>query len=138
MIDQSASGARSAAGAARRVGRCQSHAATIAQQMLVANQLAHLVMVPNPPQHSEGDFALEGGRVFDDRKPCFTFSGIGLYRPAVFGTVVRGAKARLAPLLRDAMRTGQVGGELHHGAWEDVGTPERLAELDARLSGNAD
>ena len=110
-------------------------AATIAQQMLAVNQLAHLVMVPNPPQHSEGDFALEGGRVFDDRKPCFTFSGIGLYRPALFGSVVRGTKARLAPLLRAAMLDSRVGGEMHRGAWEDVGTPERLATLNQALTG---
>ncbi len=105
-------------------------AATIAQQMMAANQLAHLVMVPNPAQHSQGDFALEGGRVFDDRNPRFTFSGIGIYRPALFRTVMRGAKAKLAPLLRAAMQDGQVGGELHLGVWEDVGTPERLAALN--------
>ena len=62
-----------------------------------------------------------------------TFSGIGIYRPGLFKDVPRGSKAKLAPLLRAAMRTQQVSGELHAGEWEDIGTPERLAQLDARL-----
>ncbi len=124
-------------------------AITIAQQMSASNALAHLVMVPNPPQHPHGDFALTQGRVDDDATgqtiehstghssggptPRLTFSGIGVYRPALFSSVTRGSKAKLAPLLRAAMRTGQVSGELHSGGWEDIGTPERLAALDAQL-----
>ena len=122
-------------------------AVTIAQQMSASNALAHLVMVPNPPQHPDGDFALTQGRVHDDAAgranaaaqisrhttPQLTFSGIGVYRPALFSSVTRGSKAKLAPLLRAAMRTGQVSGELHSGVWEDIGTPERLAALDAQL-----
>ena len=113
-------------------------AATIALQMRATNALAHLVMVPNPPQHAAGDFALAGARIYDDRQPCLTFSGIGVYRPALFDGVVRGAKAKLAPLLRAAMRTGRVSGEWHGGEWQDIGTPERLAALDARLRATQD
>ncbi len=97
--------------------------------------LAHLVLVPNPPHHPQGDFALHDGRVAERGEPMFTFSGIGLYTPALFAGIERGAKAKLAPLLRAAMRKGAVSGELHTGRWMDVGTPERLAELDRLLSG---
>ncbi|MBI4988414.1 MAG: nucleotidyltransferase family protein [Rhodocyclales bacterium] len=96
---------------------------------------AHLVLVPNPPQHPRGDFALRDDRVSDAGEPKLTFSGIGLYSPALFAGIVRGAKAKLAPLLRAAMGEGAVSGELHAGRWMDVGTPERLAELDRLLSG---
>ena len=129
-----------------------SRATTIAQQMAACNALAHLVMVPNPPQHPAGDFALGAGRISnapgandlgpnnagtDGRThkptPAFTFSGIGVYRPALFNNLTRGSKAKLAPLLRTAITTHQVSGELFTGRWEDIGTPERLAALDAEL-----
>ena len=108
-------------------------APTIAGQMRATNALAWLAMVPNPVQHPKGDFALETGRVRDDSEPRFTFSGIGVYQPTLFAGAERGAKAKLAPLLRAAMATSQVGGELYSGRWEDVGTPERLAALDIKL-----
>ena len=108
-------------------------ALTIAAQMRMTNALAWLVLAPNPSQHPAGDFALDAGTVRDDTQPRFTFSGIGLYDPALFAGVARGTKAKLAPLLRTAMATRQVGGELWFGRWEDVGTPERLAALDAEL-----
>lgn len=95
---------------------------------------AHLVLVPNPPHHPHGDFALHDGNVSDAGDPKLTFSGIGLYDPRLFAGIARGAKARLAPLLRAAMAEGAVSGELHAGLWIDVGTPERLAELDRLLS----
>ncbi|GAB2670753.1 N-acetylmuramate alpha-1-phosphate uridylyltransferase MurU [Arenimonas aestuarii] len=103
--------------------------------------LAHLVLVDNPPHNPEGDFALlEDGSVQPAGEQRLTFSGIGLYRPALFANwrSVIGAAAgaeldpprfRLAPLLRAAMRAGQVTGEHHRGTWTDVGTPERLAAL---------
>ena len=97
--------------------------------------LARLTFVPNPPQHPQGDFVLHQGRVREDGGPRLTFAGIGLYRPALFAGIAPGAKAKLAPLLRTAMREGKVTGELFPGRWMDVGTPERLAELDRLLSG---
>ena len=115
-----------------------ARAATIAEQMMASGALAHLVMVPNPPQHAAGDFALGAGRITDAAAapsvPALTFSGIGVYRPALFNGVTPGAKAKLAPLLRQAMATRQVSGELFSGRWEDIGTPERLTALDAELS----
>lgn len=96
---------------------------------------AHLVLVPNPPQHPEGDFVLQGDRVGEQGGDRCTFAGIGLYRPSLFAGLERGAPARLAPLLRQAMARQRVGGELHRGRWEDVGTPARLQALDEALGG---
>jgi MurNAc alpha-1-phosphate uridylyltransferase len=98
--------------------------------------LAHLVLVNNPPHHAEGDFALEQGRVTipaADTAPPLTFSGIGCYRPELFAGIPLCSKARLAPLLRAAMIQGRVSGEHFPGRWEDVGTPQRLADLDKEL-----
>jgi MurNAc alpha-1-phosphate uridylyltransferase len=95
--------------------------------------VAHLVLVPNPPHHPQGDFALESGRVSDSGEMRYTFSGIGVYRPALFDACPLGAFP-LAPLLRAAMGQGQVTGELYAGTWMDIGTPARLAELDAQLT----
>lgn len=107
---------------------------------------AHLVLVDNPAQHPRGDFALVGDRVHDGREPRLTFAGIALYRPAilrgwrdVIGDVA-GAEAtpprfKLAPLLYAAIARGRVGGQHHAGSWTDVGTPQRLAQLDTRLRG---
>lgn len=96
---------------------------------------AHLVLVPNPPHHPRGDFALRDDKVCAGGGAKLTFSGIGIYDPALFAGIARGAKAPLAPLLRTAMEGGAVSGELHGGRWMDVGTPERLAELDRLLAG---
>jgi len=96
----------------------------------LGENLAHLVLVPNPPHHPDGDFSLAGEAVRADGAPKRTFGGIGLYRPELFDGVARGAKAQLAPLLRAAMAQSKVSGELHSGAWHDVGTPERLAALN--------
>ncbi|MBD3670249.1 MAG: nucleotidyltransferase family protein [Gammaproteobacteria bacterium] len=98
------------------------------------NGLAHLVLVDNPPHHPDGDFALEDGRVHSEGEPRYTFSGIGLYRPELFADCEAGAFP-LAPLLREAMARDQVGGEFYDGLWMDIGTPERLRELETMLAG---
>ncbi len=94
--------------------------------------LAHLVLVQNPPQHPLGDFALQSDRVQRDGESKFTFSGISVLSPRLFTSLPAG-KAPLAPLLRQAMDTGQVSGELLAGHWVDVGTVERLTELDLQI-----
>jgi N-acetyl-alpha-D-muramate 1-phosphate uridylyltransferase len=94
--------------------------------------LAHLVMVDNPAHHPEGDFALDAGRVVQADSGRLTFSGIGVYRHALFAGC-RPGRFPLAPLLRDAMARGEVSGERYGGRWWDVGTPERLAQLDRAL-----
>ncbi len=105
-----------------------------AAMMRNAGALAHLVLVPNPSHHPLGDFALREGKVIERDARMLTFSGIGLYDPQLFAGIARGTRAQLAPLLRAAMNDGRVNGELHAGRWMDVGTPERLAELDRQLS----
>ena len=107
----------------------------IADALRARDLRAHLVLVSNPPHHPCGDFALRDGRVSAEDEPKLTFSGIGLYDPNLFAGIGRGARAKLAPLLRAAMANGAVSGELHAGRWMDVGTPGRLAELDRFLSG---
>ena len=101
---------------------------------LADDDLAHLVLVANPSHHPAGDFALVGGRVVPEGPVRLTFSGIGVYRAALFEGCAPG-RFPLAPLLRSAIATGRVSGELHSGRWTDVGTPERLAELDRVLRG---
>ncbi|HHW4402316.1 TPA: N-acetylmuramate alpha-1-phosphate uridylyltransferase MurU [Aeromonas hydrophila] len=104
---------------------------TLVSQPL-GDDLAHLWLVPNPPQHPSGDFALQEGRVVDT--PAFTFSGVGLYDPAAFAGLTPGAR-KLAPLLRDWMAQGRVGGSLLAGEWRDIGTVARLQALDDQLQG---
>ena len=103
----------------------------LAVRALGAEKLAHLVMVPNPPQHPKGDFCLDGGMVETpvgaDDTPLLTFSGIGIYRPEMFADITRGSRAKLAPLLVAAMAKNEISGELHRGIWLDIGTPDRLA-----------
>lgn len=104
-----------------------------------SGDMAHLVLVDNPAHHPKGDFGLQEGRVINLPPsplslPCsYTFSGIGLYRPSLFASIPRGTKAALAPLLREQIASGRVSGEHHRGIWVDVGTPQRLDELDKQL-----
>lgn len=94
--------------------------------------LAHLVLVDNPRHHRDGDFQLNGGRVSAEGNSRLTFSGIGLYRPELFAGTPQG-RFPLAPLLRTAMEAGRVSGERYRGRWMDIGTVQRLAELDQQL-----
>jgi MurNAc alpha-1-phosphate uridylyltransferase len=105
-----------------------------ASLVLNADDLAHLVMVDNPPQHPQGDFALIGDRLMVDGISKLTFSGVGVYHPNLFVSVKPGEAAKLAPLLKDAMNKGLVTGQYHQGLWHDIGTPERLNALDKQLS----
>ena len=99
----------------------------------LGRRLAHLVLVPNPPWHAAGDFTLDAGGVGNAPAPRYTYAGISVLSPALVAGVVAGQKAQLAPLWRAAAERGEVSGELHAGYWNDVGTPQRLAELKARM-----
>jgi len=113
------------------------------------DDLAQLVLVPNPAHNSRGDFVLNAGRIVEPAREAgkvggrrgageqgarLTFSGVGVYRPELFSGCQDGT-FKLAPLIRSAAREGRVGGELHDGEWMDIGTPERLADLDQRMRG---
>ena len=96
--------------------------------------LAHLLLVPNPVQHPEGDFYLKDSKVTNDPQvgaEKLTFSGIGLYHRDLFKDVELDVPTKLAPLLRKAMAENRVSGEKYTGPWHDVGTPQRLQELNA-------
>jgi N-acetyl-alpha-D-muramate 1-phosphate uridylyltransferase len=100
---------------------------------LETTSLAHLVLVPNPPHNARGDFGLDGDRVVSRDTERATYSGVGLYRPEFFAGCTA-ERFPLLPLLNRAIAAGRVTGELHRGAWSDVGTAERLAQLEARLA----
>lgn len=103
---------------------------------LASGLTAHLVLVDNPEHHPAGDFRLHQGRAFAEGSgPRLTFSGIGAYSPGLFAGIARGAKCPLAALLKPEMARGRVGGEHFRGLWMDIGTPQRLAALDALLAG---
>ena len=102
----------------------------LARLRLASGDLAHLVMVDNPPHHADGDFHLTTtGRLRETGGPRLTYSGIGVYDPGLFAACGSGAFP-LAPLLREAMARDQVSGERHTGQWIDVGTPQRLADIE--------
>ncbi|MHB9796574.1 N-acetylmuramate alpha-1-phosphate uridylyltransferase MurU [Pseudomonas sp. MT3] len=102
---------------------------------LAEGDLAHLVLVDNPGHHTRGDFCLRDGRVSDSREgeSSLTYSGIAVLRPALFHGCEPGA-FKLAPLLRQAMEAGRVSGVQHRGRWVDVGTHERLADVERQLA----
>jgi len=93
----------------------------------------HLVMVPNPPFHPEGDFALNGEVLSLDAGPRFTFGNIGLYDTRMFRDLPRGTRRALRPYYRETIVRGLATGELYEGLWENVGTPAQLEQLDRRL-----
>ncbi len=95
--------------------------------------LMHLVLVDNPSHNPKGDFAIQNNRISNDGEHCLTFSGIGWYRAALFSDCSAGCFS-LAPLLMQAADNGQVSGEYYQGQWMDIGTPQRLSELELLLS----
>lgn len=97
------------------------------------NRLSHLVLVPNPPWHPDGDFTLADGIVGNAAAPRYTYAGISVLSPRLVAGIAAGQKAQLAPLWRAAAERAEVSGELYEGRWSDIGTPARLAELNRRL-----
>ena len=103
-------------------------------QQPLAGDLAHLWLVDNPPQHPQGDFCLQQGRVLD--RPGLTFSGVALYQPTAFADVPCG-KVPLRPWFQRWIAAGRVGGSHLQADWRDIGTPQRLTELDDQLQAGA-
>jgi len=94
----------------------------------------HLVMVPNPPFHPSGDFALEGSQIRRTGPTMLTFGNIGVYDTALLRELPRGVRLKLLPLYHDWIARGLVSGERYDGPWANVGTPADLAALDAALT----
>lgn len=103
-------------------------------ELNLGDRLAHLVLVNNPEHNPAGDFSLQGQVVSNQAELMLTFSGIGYYRPEMFSNIAAGAPAPLAPLLRDLASRSLLSGEHYQGEWLDIGTPERLRQLDTSLS----
>jgi MurNAc alpha-1-phosphate uridylyltransferase len=109
----------------------------LAAYCLRPHEVAHLVLVENPPQHSFGDFQLDDNgwvRSLESGMYGWTYAGLGIYTPAFFAALPEG-KMPLRPLLDAAIRRGQLGGERYRGQWQDVGTPDRLQELNNIVKG---
>ncbi len=118
---------------------CQIDYSTLlpALQRLQTNSdgdLAHLVLVDNPPHHPDGDFFLEQGRLTARGHHKLTFSGIGVYHPDFFNQVAPGIATKLSLLLGQTIPLNKIGGEYYQGMWMDIGTPERLQLLTAQFS----
>ncbi len=104
------------------------------QARQLASARAHLVMVANPAHHAGGDFSLDGKRVIHANcEQTLTYAGISVFSPAFFAGVPSGTVMKLRPLLDAAIAAGTLTGERFTGRWVDVGTPQRLAELDLEL-----
>ena len=108
------------------------------ERFAAGGKLAHIFLVPNPPHNMKGDFALhEGGVVTREGSPRYTYSTIGLYRKAFFASLPagnpQGVHAPMLPLMLAAMEREQMTAEIYTGPWTDVGTPERLAALNAAV-----
>ena len=97
-------------------------------------ELAHLILIDNPPHHPNGDFCLKtNGLVSEHGEGKLTYSGIGVYHPALFVDLKVGQPQKLRPVLTRAMQQGKVSGECYSGLWQDIGTPQRLQELADHL-----
>jgi len=112
---------------------CEYDFSRVKSISLKAN-LAHLVLVPNPAHHADGDFTLDGETVGNGAAPRYTYAGVAVMSPAIVAGVRAGDKAPLGPLLRQAAGERRLSGELFRGVWTDVGTIERLAELRTLLA----
>lgn len=104
---------------------------------LDGDDLAHLLMVPNPGHNPDGDFRLDGDRLSDAGEDRVTYSGVGVFHPQLFADCQPG-RFPLAPLLVDAMKQSRVAGTLFDGWWRDIGTAERLESLRSRLLSQTD
>ena len=100
-----------------------------AKLAIAPTALAHLVLVPNPEHHRNGDFVLQGHEVSAGAAPRLTYSGIGLYRPELFARCAAG-RFPLLPLLQEAIAARRLSGERYDGRWTDVGSAQRLAALN--------
>ena len=98
-----------------------------------ARRAAHLVLVDNPPFHPAGDMALAGGLVRREG-PRLTYANIGVFHPSLFAGIAAGTHLRLFPWAYRFVDEGRVTGERFAGAWDNIGTPAQLAQLDRRLS----
>jgi MurNAc alpha-1-phosphate uridylyltransferase len=115
---------------------CEADFAALAARSL-GGRLAHLVLVPNPAHRAQGDFSLVDGLVGNAGEPRYTYAGVAVMSPQLLAAVPRGAKAPLAPLLREAAGRRSISGERYEGLWQDVGTAERLRELESILAARA-
>lgn len=108
----------------------------IARRLNPSDNLAHLILVPNPDHHPNGDFIYDDGRIMPStdttsvQAPRLTFSGIGIYHPDLFAPLPLGHRIRLADILTPAITQGKVTAQCHNGVWIDAGTPERLQRAD--------
>jgi N-acetyl-alpha-D-muramate 1-phosphate uridylyltransferase len=94
--------------------------------------LAHLILVNNPEHNLQGDFALSSGKINQSKEIRYTYSGIGIYHPKLFsGFQVQ--RLALKPILLEAIEQQQISGQLYQGAWSDIGTLERLQQLNDQL-----
>lgn len=101
------------------------------QSLTQQQTLAHLILVSNPPHNPQGDFGLTGDRVNNQQQSKWTFSGVALYHPQLVADCSRDQPQRLAPLLRATAEKNLVSGEVYSGEWQDIGTPQRLAAINA-------
>jgi len=115
-----------------------AHLPARAAALQTSGDAAHLVLASNPAHYPNGDFGLANGRVTasairNPQSAILTFTGIGIYQPILFEHIPRGTAVPLAPLLRAQIALNKVSGEHYNGCWVDVGTPQRLEELDKQL-----
>ncbi len=98
----------------------------------LGDDLAHLILVPNPNHNPHGDFGIINSRLLADAEEKYTFSGIGYYSHKLFeGLSIE--KQALAPILRKAIAKDKIGGTLWEKIWHDIGTPERLREINLQM-----